>query len=112
ARHLGRGGPQRAQGNAALRPCPGHHRPEVTGLPRGCAGHTSAMRDTFERADHRLFERLTTRAMPRLDNVIYSLSRAADHSKLWILCAAALSARPHRRPRRAALRGLVSVGIT
>ena len=48
---------------------------------------------------------------PTLDHAVARLSHAADHSKIWISTAAALSL-AGRRPRRAGLVGLAAVGIT
>jgi membrane-associated phospholipid phosphatase len=48
---------------------------------------------------------------PRLDNAIRRLSGAADHSKLWLVAAGAMAALGGAGGRRAAKRGLVSLGI-
>ena len=66
----------------------------------------------LHRLDLALYRRATERRAPHVDRVLYPLSRAADHSKLWIGVAALLAARGGRANRRAALRGLVSVGAT
>jgi membrane-associated phospholipid phosphatase len=47
---------------------------------------------------------------PALDRIFHSVSRAADHSKLWICTAAALATLGGGRGRRAALNGLASIG--
>lgn len=49
---------------------------------------------------------------PVLDRAFSSLSRAADHSKLWLGSAAVLSLAGGTRGRRAAARGLVSLALT
>lgn len=59
-----------------------------------------------------MYRRATERPAPHVDRVLYPLSRAANHSKLWIGVAALLAARGGRSNRRAALRGLLSVGAT
>ena len=49
---------------------------------------------------------------PSLDRAMRRLSRAADHSKLWLGTAAALAACGGHTGRRAAVNGLVSVALT
>jgi undecaprenyl-diphosphatase len=49
---------------------------------------------------------------PALDRAFGGLSRAADHSKLWLGCAAALALLGGGRGRRAAVNGLASIGLT
>ncbi len=49
---------------------------------------------------------------PAIDRGLPLLTRAADHSKLWMVIAAALLATQRRRPRRAAARGLASLAVT
>jgi len=66
----------------------------------------------LERIDLALFRRATANPAPATDRVLYPLSRAANHSKLWIGVAALLVARGGRTNRRAALRGLLSVAAT
>ncbi|MEO5837499.1 MAG: phosphatase PAP2 family protein [Acidimicrobiales bacterium] len=66
----------------------------------------------MHRIDLALFRRATERPAPHVDRVLYPLSRAANHSKLWIGVAALLAARGGRANRRAAMRGLLSVGAT
>ena len=62
--------------------------------------------------DLALFRRATQNPAPQIDRVLYPLSRAANHSKLWIGVAALLAARGGRANRRAAIRGMLSVGAT
>jgi undecaprenyl-diphosphatase len=47
-----------------------------------------------------------------LDAGFQQLSRAANHSKLWLACSVLLAARGGRRGRRAAENGLASVALT
>jgi membrane-associated phospholipid phosphatase len=49
---------------------------------------------------------------PALDRAFRRLSRAADHSKLWLGAAAVLSLFGDARGRRAAVNGLASVALT
>lgn len=48
---------------------------------------------------------------PVIDHAVARLSRAADHSKIWLVAAAGLGLLGHRA-RRAAAVGLVSVAVT
>jgi membrane-associated phospholipid phosphatase len=49
---------------------------------------------------------------PTADTEFRRLSRAADHSKLWLGCSALLAAFGGKRGRRAAENGLASIGLT
>ena len=49
---------------------------------------------------------------PSLDRVFRRLSRAADHSKLWLASAAVLATVGGARGRRAAINGLASIAVT
>jgi undecaprenyl-diphosphatase len=62
--------------------------------------------------DSRLFSRVGEIHTPWLDSAMRGLTRAADHSKLWIAIAGGLPLVDHRRGRRAALRGIGCVVAT
>lgn len=62
--------------------------------------------------DARVFDRVARARIPLGDQVLPRLSSLANHSVLWGIVAAALFSSGKRRARRAALRGLVSVGLT
>ncbi|HEY8302465.1 MAG TPA: diacylglycerol kinase family protein [Jatrophihabitans sp.] len=62
--------------------------------------------------DRRLLRRATTREDPMVDVALRSVSRAANHSKLWVASAAALSVLGGSRGRRASLRGLIGIALT
>jgi diacylglycerol kinase family enzyme/membrane-associated phospholipid phosphatase len=64
------------------------------------------------RLDCRLFARVARTRTPWLDRGLPLLSRSANHSVLWMAIAAGLGTAGGRRGQRAALRGLVSVGVT
>jgi undecaprenyl-diphosphatase len=49
---------------------------------------------------------------PTLDHAFRRVSRAADHSKLWLGAAAALAGAGGPRGRRAAVNGVVSIAVT
>ncbi|WP_431309135.1 bifunctional phosphatase PAP2/diacylglycerol kinase family protein [Gordonia prachuapensis] len=62
--------------------------------------------------DAEIFETIAQSQSPALDAVMPGLTRAADHSKLWLVIAGgmALSARP--TAQRAAFRGIATVAVT
>jgi undecaprenyl-diphosphatase len=69
-------------------------------------------RADLERVDVAIYAAIAQTPTPSLDLAMARLSRAADHSKLSLLAAAALSATGARRGRRAAGLGLASVATT
>ena len=87
--------------------------PHETGqhdVPVGSWGRRSVWElGTVDRA---VYEVVATVPTPALDRVLARLSHAADHSKLWLIVAGALSAVGGDRSRRAALAGLASVGVS
>src|SRR5918997_919582 len=62
--------------------------------------------------DREVFEAVAESPSPLLDATMPRLTRAADHSKLWLVIAALLAASGHRASRRGAVRGLVTLGAT
>jgi membrane-associated phospholipid phosphatase len=64
----------------------------------------------LEELDRELFNRAAGWHTPALDAVLPRLSRAADHSKLWIGLSVPI-ALTGPRGRRAAVRGLASLGV-
>ncbi|MCZ9340327.1 phosphoesterase, partial [Streptomyces sp. TRM76130] len=68
------------------------------------------VRRGFLDLDHRLFEAVAARHWPGGDRALPRLSRSANHGVLWFAVAAALAASRTPRARRAAVRGLVSLG--
>lgn len=63
------------------------------------------------RLDLALFQAVARRHAPLLDGSLPALSRAANHSRLWLGLAAVLAG-GGRRERRAALRGVAAIGAT
>jgi undecaprenyl-diphosphatase len=61
--------------------------------------------------DRAVYRAIASTPSPTLDAPLRRLSHFADHSKLWVGTAAALFALGGRRGRRAAVSGLVAVGI-
>jgi undecaprenyl-diphosphatase len=64
-----------------------------------------------ERVDVALYAAIAQTPTPTLDRAMARLSRAADHSRLSLISAAALAASGSRRGRRAATMGLASVAV-
>jgi undecaprenyl-diphosphatase len=62
--------------------------------------------------DRELFETIAETPTPLLDTVMPHLTRAADHSKLWLALAAALFASGKPSAQRGATRGVVTLGVT
>ena len=62
--------------------------------------------------DRALFDVATRGRSERLDRLLYPLSDAATDAKLWFAVAAALGVCGGRTGRRAALRGLASLGVS
>jgi membrane-associated phospholipid phosphatase len=83
--------------------------PLIATLPE--AGRTG-WRDEIGKLDAALYSAIAATPTPTLDRYFRALSRAADHSKLWIGTAAALAAAGGRPGRRAAVNGLASIAVT
>jgi membrane-associated phospholipid phosphatase len=63
-------------------------------------------------ADAAVYAAIAATETPRLDDAMRRLSRAADHSKIWFGSAAAIAVLGGARGRRAAWRGLLSLGLS
>lgn len=61
--------------------------------------------------DLAVYRAIATSPTPTLDRGLRALSRAADHSVLWMTIAAGLAATGRDAERRAALHGLASIGV-
>jgi undecaprenyl-diphosphatase len=83
------------------------HDPDLT-VPK--PGHRP-LREWALALDRRLSEAATARRRPGADPVLPRLGRGADHGALWFAAAAALAVSRTPRARRAAARGLASVGV-
>src|SRR5215207_10225597 len=66
----------------------------------------------LKRLDTALYAAIAGTRTPGLDRALGRLSRAADFSKLWLGSASALAAFGGEQGRRAAVNGLVSLGLT
>lgn len=62
--------------------------------------------------DEELFAAIATAGSPRVDAGLRQLSSAANHSRLWMGTAVILAAVGGPDGRRAALRGMLAVGLT
>ena len=62
--------------------------------------------------DRAVYQAIATVPTPALDEPLRRLSRAADNSKLWLAIAAVLALAGGPTGRRAALRGVLSIGVT
>ncbi len=62
--------------------------------------------------DAALYAAVAATPTPALDHYFRGLSRAADHSKLWIGAAGVLAATGGRRGRHAAVNGLASIAVS
>ncbi len=65
----------------------------------------------LQRLDERLMRRSARARSPALDRPLVAVTRAASYSRLWLAIAGVLAIAGGRRGRRAAERGLISVGI-
>ncbi len=62
--------------------------------------------------DREVFEAIAESPSPLLDATMPRLSRAADHSKLWLVVAAALAALGGPSAQRGAARGVFALAVT
>jgi membrane-associated phospholipid phosphatase len=62
--------------------------------------------------DRAVYEAVARTPTATLDGPVRQLSGAADHSKLWLGIAAAVAVAGGERGRRAALEGVVAIGVT
>src|SRR6478752_5871046 len=62
--------------------------------------------------DREVFEAIAESPSPLLDATMPRLSRAADHSKLWLIVAAALAALGGPSAQRGAARGVFTLAVT
>ena len=65
--------------------------------------------DTVDRA---LYQTIGAVRTPLLDASMARLSNAANHSRLWLGCAAVMAATGNRQARRAAFLGVASIGLS
>ena len=70
-----------------------------------------ASREEADRLDIAAYAAIAATPTPTMDAGLRRLSRAADHSRLWLGCAAVLAAVGGERGRAAAVNGLASIGL-
>lgn len=68
--------------------------------------------DFLDRHDRRLFRKIASWRTPRLDRTLPHLSRTADYSRLWAVVAVLIALLGGRGGKRAAARGMASLGLT
>jgi membrane-associated phospholipid phosphatase len=92
---------------------------QTAGMPQTSAAldpHVSpplqAWWEDANRLDVAVYAAIATTPTPAMDMALRRLSRAADHSRLWVGCAAVLAAFGGRRGRAAAANGLASIALT
>lgn len=71
-----------------------------------------AWADELSRLDVAAYAAIASTPTPAMDAAFRRLSRAADHSRLWLGCSALLAACGGSRGRRAAANGLASIALT
>jgi len=69
------------------------------------------MRGRVAALDRKLMRRVAATDSPALDYLLPALSRAANHSMLWMAISAGLAVSGDKWARRAALRGLTSIAV-
>lgn len=80
--------------------------------PRQRARSVTAITRGLGSLDRELFGVIAEAQTPLLDLVMPPLTRAADHSKLWLAIAAGLLATKKPAAQRGAVRGVVTLGVT
>ena len=68
--------------------------------------------DELDRLDRDIYAAIADAPTPTLDEPLRRLSNSANYSMIWIAAAAAMSIWGWRPGRRAALSGLISIGVT
>ncbi|MCH8984717.1 MAG: phosphatase PAP2 family protein [Acidobacteria bacterium] len=68
--------------------------------------------DELDRVDRGIYAAIADSPTPTIDEPLGRLSNSANYSMIWIAAAAVMSVLGGRRGRRAALSGLVSIGVT
>lgn len=78
---------------------------------QGATAWVRALRE-FAAVDRAVYEAVAGTPTPELDGPVRRLSRAADRSRLWLGIAAAMAVFGGARGRRAALEGVLAIGVT
>ncbi len=91
---------------------PGWQRLETTLRRMGAGQWIEETLREMGAVDRAVYNAIATVPTPTLDQPLRRLSRAADKSRLWLGIAAVIALTGGQTGRRAAARGLVSVGVT
>ena len=83
----------------------------VPARPGPEGGLSAALRE-LGAVDRAVYEAVARTPTGNLDAPVRRLSDAANHSKLWLAIAAVVAVGGGRRGRRAALEGVVAIGVT
>ena len=83
----------------------------VEARPNTAPGWAEAFRE-LAAVDRAVFDAVARTPTPELDGPVRRLSDAANHSRLWLGIAAAIALFGGERGRRAALEGVVAIGVT
>lgn len=84
------------------------------GGPQGSALSScwsTEMRQELRALDHAVFDAIADTSTPQLDRWVVAVSESANYSRLWFVIAAGLATSHGRRGRRAALQGILAVGM-
>jgi undecaprenyl-diphosphatase len=79
---------------------------------RGPASHLAEALRELGAVDRAVYEAVARTPTDDLDAPVRQLSDAADNSRLWLAIAAAIALTGGARGRRAALEGVVAIGVT
>ena len=79
--------------------------------PTAVGGFRLPLRGRIGGTDRAIMARIDAIQSPALDEIMPRLSRAANHSVLWMGVAAGLTLTGRRRGRRAAVEGLASIAV-
>jgi membrane-associated phospholipid phosphatase len=79
---------------------------------RGPASALSIVLTELGAVDRAVYDAVARTPTPSLDDPLRRLSNAANGSRLWLAIAAALAIFGGRRGRRAALEGVIAIGVT
>jgi undecaprenyl-diphosphatase len=82
------------------------------GATRGDSSFWSTVLRKLEAVDRAAYQTVAQTPMPSLDCPMRSLSNAANRSRLWLAIAAAIAVAGGKRGRKAALEGLISLGVS
>jgi membrane-associated phospholipid phosphatase len=85
---------------------------ERVGQTQGTGSRGSVALEELGAVDRAAYEAIARTPTPTLDDPLRRLSNAANGSRLWLAIAAGLAVFGGKRGRRAALEGVVAVGVT